>query len=99
MQKYGIDRLIENLDIVESTNMNMINAAIDDPTCHDGVYEKPITSRKDCSGFYHCANGRKWEQYCPGNLAFNPDIQVCDYLDNVCAANNVANEFKTNCCQ
>ncbi|XP_078351253.1 uncharacterized protein LOC144635992 [Oculina patagonica] len=44
-----------------------------------GFYADP----KDCSSFYHCANGITYWKHCPEGLYFNPEVKVCDWPKNV----------------
>lgn len=48
--------------------------------CVDGTYH---SKEGDCGAFYHCSNGELYEQRCPGELYFNPVLDVCDYPENV----------------
>ena len=37
-----------------------------------------------CNAFYQCSNGIWWDkQYCPDGLLFNPEVDVCDWPENV----------------
>jgi len=48
--------------------------------CKDGIYPVPGI----CNAFYQCSNGIWWDkQYCPDGLLFNPEIEVCDWPENV----------------
>ena len=33
--------------------------------------------------FYECSNGKPYHFTCPGDLKFNPKLNVCDYPQNV----------------
>jgi len=48
--------------------------------CVDGDY---YSNETDCGAFYQCSNGELIEQRCPGVLYFNPELNVCDYPENV----------------
>lgn len=48
--------------------------------CVDGDY---YSSERDCGAFYQCSNGQLFEHRCPGELYFNPVLNVCDYPENV----------------
>ena len=49
-------------------------------SCSDGIYRHP----EDCSAFYQCANGHRYEdQYCPNGLLFNELTSQCDWSKNV----------------
>ncbi|KAI9563420.1 hypothetical protein GHT06_010883 [Daphnia sinensis] len=37
----------------------------------------------DCTTFYMCSNGTPYLFNCPGGLVFNPQLQNCDYRQNV----------------
>lgn len=50
---------------------------IDDPLCADGDGWFPHES--DCSLYYQCFGGNKFEFKCPDGLEFNPVALVCDY--------------------
>ena len=54
--------------------------------CADGIYPHET----ECNAFYQCSHGHRWEdQYCPGDLLFNPTLLVCDWPENVnCGASN-----------
>merc|ERR1712227_737922 len=48
--------------------------------CEDGIYPVPGI----CNAFYQCSNGIWWDkQYCPDGLLFNPEVDVCDWPENV----------------
>lgn len=48
--------------------------------CVDGNY---YSNESDCGAFYQCSNGELIEQKCPNGLYFNPELNVCDYPENV----------------
>lgn len=48
--------------------------------CINGNYYNHETS---CERFYQCSNGEKIELTCYAGLHFNPNINVCDYPENV----------------
>lgn len=47
--------------------------------CINGHYY----STNNCGSFFQCSNGQLIEQRCPGELYFNPVLNVCDYRENV----------------
>lgn len=56
---------------------HQVNSIIFD--CINGHYY----SSENCGAFFQCANGELIEQRCPGELYFNPVLNVCDYPENV----------------
>ena len=44
-----------------------------------GIFPNPT----DCSSFFNCVGGIAFLENCPGNLVFNPDLLICDYVSNV----------------
>ncbi len=51
-----------------------------EPVCADGIYPDP----NNCNQFFQCANGQQFPpQNCPAGLAFNPEVNVCDWPQNV----------------
>ena len=65
----------------------------------DGLHPVAPTSVDQCDSFYQCAAGHRWEKKCPANLAFNPAVSVCDYMENVCAQSDIPAAFQTMCCK
>lgn len=64
---------------IESQTMEEWNSPImDDPDClkEEALF---IQNRKDCSQYFQCVDGNKYEFTCPPNLHFNPAIDACDY--------------------
>ncbi|XP_055618707.1 chitinase-3-like protein 1 [Toxorhynchites rutilus septentrionalis] len=45
----------------------------------DGLYRH----NSDCSKFYQCSSGRKFELTCPPGLHFNAKISVCDFKEKI----------------
>ncbi|GJQ79065.1 hypothetical protein Trydic_g10608 [Trypoxylus dichotomus] len=37
----------------------------------------------DCTIFYKCNEGEAVVQICPPDLAYNPELSVCDWAENV----------------
>ncbi|XP_043650884.1 chitin-binding domain protein cbd-1 [Drosophila teissieri] len=56
-------------------------------TCDSDCCDVPNNSiwpvEKNCSAFYQCVNGIKYEQRCSNNLQYNSKIEQCDYPENV----------------
>ncbi|XP_043264945.1 mucin-2-like [Colletes gigas] len=56
----------------------------------DGQNVTQIPHESDCHKFYKCKMGQKVEMTCPKNLCFNPELQVCDWPENVpCCAGGI----------
>lgn len=54
-----------------------------DPDCCDVPNNSIWPVEKNCSAFYQCVNGNKYEQRCSNNLQYNSIIEQCDYPENV----------------
>ncbi|EDX10158.1 GD14343 [Drosophila simulans] len=54
-----------------------------DPDCCDVPNNSIWPVEKNCSAFYQCVNGNKYEQRCSNNLQYNSLIEQCDYPENV----------------
>ncbi|XP_039230887.1 proprotein convertase subtilisin/kexin type 5 isoform X2 [Drosophila yakuba] len=54
-----------------------------DPDCCDVPNNSIWPVEKNCSAFYQCVNGIKYEQRCSNNLQYNSKIEQCDYPENV----------------
>ncbi|XP_017071268.1 chitin-binding domain protein cbd-1 [Drosophila eugracilis] len=42
-----------------------------------------LPSSEDCNKFFLCVNHQSEVYQCPGEMLFNPDLNICDYKDNV----------------
>ncbi|EDW41192.1 GM25311 [Drosophila sechellia] len=54
-----------------------------DPDCCDVPNNSIWPVEKNCSAFYQCVNGNKYDQRCSNNLQYNSVIEQCDYPENV----------------
>ncbi|XP_056647355.1 chondroitin proteoglycan 1-like [Diorhabda sublineata] len=54
------------------------------PDCpRDGSNAAYFPNKEDCGSFWQCSNGLPYLFNCPANLHFNPELNVCDYPQNV----------------
>ncbi|XP_032778744.2 proteoglycan 4 [Daphnia magna] len=51
-------------------------------TCPNDLFGR-YPNPNDCHSYYECLAGQEYLMNCPPGLYYNPDLQVCDYLDNV----------------
>lgn len=49
-----------------------------DPDCME-TNKEFLPHPKDCTKFYECLGGTKFEKTCPSGLHFNPSLEVCDW--------------------
>ncbi|XP_017122149.1 chitin-binding domain protein cbd-1 [Drosophila elegans] len=54
-----------------------------DPDCCDVPNNSIWPVEKNCSAFFQCVNGNKYEQRCSNNLQYNNKTEQCDYPENV----------------
>ncbi|EDV51493.1 uncharacterized protein Dere_GG15545 [Drosophila erecta] len=54
-----------------------------DSDCCDVSNNSIWPVEKNCSAFYQCVDGKKFEQRCSNNLLYNSQIEQCDYPWNV----------------
>ncbi|XP_052848691.1 chitin-binding domain protein cbd-1-like [Drosophila gunungcola] len=54
-----------------------------DPDCCDVPNNSIWPVEKNCSAFFQCVNGNKFEQRCSNNLQYNNKTEQCDYPENV----------------
>lgn len=48
-----------------------------------------LADAKNCNKYYQCVSGNKYEFRCPGELEWNPKLEVCDFKWNAgCEASN-----------
>lgn len=61
---------------------------VNDPDCQvEGVYF--LVDKENCSIYYECVDGNKFEFICPAGLYFNLEKETCDFPKNVdCPAND-----------
>ncbi|XP_044254926.1 peritrophin-1-like [Tribolium madens] len=53
-----------------------------EPQCPPVDGERPVfIPSPDCNKYYMCGNGIPYLITCPGNLHFNPTLNVCDWPD------------------
>ncbi|XP_049875056.1 chondroitin proteoglycan 2-like [Pectinophora gossypiella] len=56
----------------------------------DGV----LIAHKDCHKFYKCSEGKAVTLSCPINLLYNPEMEYCDWPDNVQCGSKIVNKKK-----
>uniref|UniRef100_A0A6P4FLF2 Zonadhesin n=1 Tax=Drosophila rhopaloa TaxID=1041015 RepID=A0A6P4FLF2_DRORH len=54
-----------------------------DPDCCDVPNNSIWPVEKNCSAFYQCVDGNKYQQRCSNNLQYNSETEQCDYPENV----------------
>lgn len=80
------DPILRVCNYQDQVNCNINNLMPNLIPCNNGngtaqYFPNPL----DCSSFLVCDPGSKFAtlEYCPGDLLFNPELDVCDYPENV----------------
>nr|XP_026692616.1 chitin-binding domain protein cbd-1-like [Ciona intestinalis] len=73
---------------VKSTTYTILTSTINsqEQDCYENgipISKGPTAIEGECEFFYMCSNGQRTEISCGEGLAFNPEILVCDNIQNV----------------
>ncbi|XP_046644171.1 proteoglycan 4-like isoform X2 [Daphnia pulicaria] len=74
--------ILKTTTITPVTTTSTTTSSPESFTCPNDLFGK-YPNPNDCKTFYECAAGQAHLMNCPPGLYYNPDLQVCDYLDNV----------------
>ena len=62
----------------------MAEPVFDCPEIPEGFPDVFIADDEDCTAYYRCARGKELVRLrCPDDRAFNPVLQICDFVANV----------------
>eukprot|EP00088_Acartia_fossae_P062910 TRINITY_DN76313_c0_g1_i1.p1 TRINITY_DN76313_c0_g1~~TRINITY_DN76313_c0_g1_i1.p1 ORF type:complete len:132 (+),score=55.49 TRINITY_DN76313_c0_g1_i1:34-429(+) len=73
--------LVASVALVDARNAGI--KAAGEITCPQDVNDFLIPHPTDCSKFYYCSWWVPYLYTCPDGLLFNPDLDVCDWPENV----------------
>lgn len=76
---------MKGLLVVAFAVISAVFVLASEPKCppHNAVDVILIPNSEDCGSYYSCNEGKAWLLNCSEGLHFNPELNVCDWPENV----------------